>query len=58
MAQVSGRSGRKQKQGRVIIQTQQPNHWVIRDVVKMIMKLFTNVIYLKDINSIILRIHV
>lgn len=34
MAQVSGRSGRKQKQGRVIIQTQQPNHWVIRDVVK------------------------
>ncbi|HNP49447.1 MAG TPA: primosomal protein N' [Bacteroidia bacterium] len=34
MAQVSGRSGRKQKQGKVIIQTQQPNHWVIRDVVK------------------------
>lgn len=34
MAQVSGRSGRKQKQGRVIIQTQQPNHWVIRDVIK------------------------
>lgn len=34
MAQVSGRSGRKQKQGRVIIQTQQPNHWVIRDVVR------------------------
>lgn len=34
MAQVSGRSGRKQKQGKVIIQTQQPDHWVIQDVVK------------------------
>ncbi len=33
MAQVSGRSGRKQKRGRVIIQTQQPGHWVIADVV-------------------------
>jgi primosomal protein N' (replication factor Y) len=33
MAQVSGRSGRKQKRGRVIIQTQQPDHWVIREVV-------------------------
>lgn len=34
MAQVSGRSGRKQKRGKVIIQTQQPAHWVILDVVK------------------------
>jgi len=33
MAQVSGRSGRKQKRGKVIIQTQQPEHWVIKDVV-------------------------
>jgi primosomal protein N' (replication factor Y) len=33
MAQVSGRSGRKQKRGKVIIQTQQPEHWIIRDVV-------------------------
>src|SRR5436305_7024431 len=33
MSQVSGRSGRKQKRGKVIIQTQQPAHWVILDVV-------------------------
>lgn len=33
MAQVSGRSGRKNKRGKVIIQTRQPDHWVIRDVV-------------------------
>ncbi len=33
MAQVSGRSGRKKKRGKVIIQTQQPDHWVIREVV-------------------------
>ncbi len=33
MAQVSGRSGRKQKRGKVIIQTQQPDHWVIKEVV-------------------------
>jgi primosomal protein N' (replication factor Y) len=34
MAQVSGRSGRKYKQGRVIIQTFRPDNPVIRDVVK------------------------
>lgn len=34
MAQVSGRSGRKNKRGKVIIQTRQPDHWVIRDVVQ------------------------
>ena len=40
MAQVSGRSGRKQKRGKVIIQTQQPDHWVIADVVKNDYKAF------------------
>ena len=34
MSQVSGRSGRKSKQGKVIIQTTQPSHWVIGEVVK------------------------
>jgi primosomal protein N' (replication factor Y) len=34
MAQVSGRSGRKNKQGKVIIQTRQPNHTIIRQVVE------------------------
>ena len=33
MAQVSGRSGRKNKQGKVIIQTYQPSNPIIRDVV-------------------------
>lgn len=33
MAQVSGRSGRKDKQGKVVIQTWQPDHHIIRQVV-------------------------
>ncbi|MCK9204965.1 MAG: primosomal protein N', partial [Bacteroidales bacterium] len=33
MAQVSGRSGRKNKQGKVIIQTYNPHHPIIHDVV-------------------------
>jgi len=32
MAQVSGRAGRKNKRGKVIIQTQNPNHSIIQDV--------------------------
>jgi primosomal protein N' (replication factor Y) len=33
MAQVSGRAGRRHKQGKVIIQTSQPDHFIIRKVV-------------------------
>lgn len=34
MSQVSGRAGRKYKRGRVIIQTGQPEHWIIRKVME------------------------
>ncbi|MBS3773587.1 MAG: primosomal protein N', partial [Bacteroidales bacterium] len=34
MAQVSGRAGRKKKQGRVVIQTSQPNHSIIKNVLE------------------------
>ncbi len=33
MAQVSGRAGRREKQGKVIIQTSDPDHFIIRKVV-------------------------
>jgi primosomal protein N' (replication factor Y) (superfamily II helicase) len=33
MSQVSGRAGRKNKQGKVIIQTTDPKHYVIHDVI-------------------------
>ena len=33
MAQVSGRAGRRHKQGKVIIQTSQPDHFIIQKVV-------------------------
>jgi primosomal protein N' (replication factor Y) len=33
MAQVSGRAGRKNKRGKVIIQTQNPDHSIIQDVI-------------------------
>ena len=32
MAQVSGRAGRKKKRGKVIIQSYQPDHWIIQKV--------------------------
>lgn len=34
MAQVAGRAGRKKKRGKVVIQTWQPNHWIIRQVME------------------------
>ncbi len=33
MSQVAGRSGRKQKRGKVILQTSDPDNWVIRKVI-------------------------
>ncbi|MEY4521513.1 MAG: primosomal protein [Bacteroidota bacterium] len=33
MSQVAGRAGRKQKRGKVIIQTGDPDHWVIQKVI-------------------------
>lgn len=32
MSQVSGRAGRKSKRGKVIIQTTDPNHWIVQKV--------------------------
>ena len=32
MAQVSGRAGRKKKRGKVVIQTWNPNHWIVQKV--------------------------
>jgi primosomal protein N' (replication factor Y) len=34
MSQVAGRSGRKGKRGKVVIQTGDPEHWVIRKVIE------------------------
>ena len=34
MSQVAGRAGRKSKRGTVIIQTGQPEHWIIRKVIE------------------------
>ncbi|MEX1000864.1 MAG: primosomal protein N' [Crocinitomicaceae bacterium] len=34
MSQVAGRAGRKQKRGRVVIQTYEPNHWIIQKVME------------------------
>ena len=43
MAQVSGRAGRKNKRGKVIIQTQNPDHSIIQDVVATnFLSMYTN----------------
>jgi len=34
MSQVSGRAGRKKKRGKVIVQTFEPNHWIIQKVMQ------------------------
>ena len=47
MLQVSGRSGRKLKRGKVIIQTTQPNHWVIKEVIRNNYKGF----YVRDMHE-------
>ncbi|MES2140296.1 MAG: primosomal protein N' [Bacteroidota bacterium] len=43
MAQVSGRAGRKNKRGKVIIQTQNPDHSIIQDVISTnFLSMYTN----------------
>jgi len=43
MAQVSGRAGRKNKRGKVIIQTQNPDHSIIQDVIHTnFLSMYTN----------------
>lgn len=34
MSQVAGRAGRKKKRGKVVIQTYDPNHWVVHQVIR------------------------
>jgi primosomal protein N' (replication factor Y) len=34
MTQVAGRAGRKKKRGKVIIQTREPEHWIIQKVIE------------------------
>ncbi|UKN01810.1 primosomal protein N' [Paracrocinitomix mangrovi] len=34
MSQVAGRAGRKQKRGKVVVQTYEPNHWIIQKVMQ------------------------
>ncbi len=34
MTQVAGRAGRKKKRGKVIIQTREPDHWIIQKVIE------------------------
>ena len=34
MSQVAGRSGRKTKRGKVVVQTYDPDHWIIRHVIE------------------------
>lgn len=34
MSQVSGRAGRKEKRGKVVVQTFEPNHWIIQKVME------------------------
>ncbi len=47
MMQVAGRAGRKNKQGKVIIQTSAPNHWLL----EMIKQGDYNAFYEKEINE-------
>ncbi len=34
MTQVAGRAGRKEKRGKVVLQTGQPDHWIIKKVIE------------------------